>query len=645
MKALISMLVLLSIGISVFSQTQPTVTINTAGNRNKQIVVDNKNYTINNATASSVQAVVISDLSAGSHTLELLRRNQNNRNVSTKTNFTLRDGYDLTITVGSDGSVSSSEKRIARSGTGTGSLSAAAYNKLYTQIKSKTSSTARATALENEFAVANRKYTSKQASQLIQLVNSESLRLKLSKQSYAKVRDTQNFSLVTNLLSSQANRTELNTYIASQANTGITDEPENSNAITALDNSKFQVIYNEVKAEPTSSDRTYYLNNFFSRDFNYYTTAQARQLIELTSSEQDRFNLARSAYRGITDKENYSGVYSLLSSSSNRTELASYIKTYHDNTPLSAMTAANFDKLYQSAYSQNSSNARYTSINNAFTAQGNYFTVAQAKKLIPLVSSEANRLQLSKTVYKILVDRSNYPQFNDFLATATSRNELNTYVSNYDRVSTGGTMAMSDADFTTLYNSVTNAWNASAKIGLESEAFRSTSTAFSTYQVQQLLSLISSENDKLGLAKNAYDNIVDPANYSQLYNLFTVAGNKNDLMNFVSSMQNGTGSTVKIAMTETEFNSVYRNIQLSFGIGAKYSSLTGLFNKETNYFTVAQTKQLIQLVSSESNRLELAKSAYNNITDPANFNQLYDIFTSQTSKNELAAYVSSASIN
>ena len=95
-------------------------------------------------------------------------------------------------------------------------------------------------------------------------------------------------------------------------------------------------------------------------------------------------------------------------------------------------------------------------------------------------------------------------------------------------------------------------------------------------------------------------------------------------------------------MTETEFNSIYRNVQFSFGFGAKMSALTEIFNKETNYFTVQQVKKLIPMVSDEDNRLQLAKASYNNITDQASFSELYDLFSLQTSKDELASYVSNA---
>jgi len=646
MKPLLISLALLVAASPVFSQALSTVTVNATGNRNKQVVVDNTSYTIDNTTTTGVKEIVINNLAPGQHTLELIRNNQNSNRQSTKTYFTTREGYDLTITIASNGSISTAETRTAGQGYNgyntNRPLSTNQFNKLYAQAKAKTSSATRATFLENEFNTSTRPMTANQASQLIQLVNSESARLKLAKLSYARVSDRENFSVVTNLLNSTANRNELNAYIAT---TGTNNETPETNTTGAIDDAKFRVIYNEILAEPTVSDRTYYLNNFFSRDFNYYTSAQAKQFIELISTEQDRFTLSKAAYRGVTDKENYSTVYSLLSSSANRSALQAYVNGYDNTNPRAAMTSANFDRLYQSVYNSNSSTTRYTAINNAFSTAGNYFTVAQAKKLIPLVNSEANRLQLAKTSYKVLVDRSNYLQFNDFLSTTASRNELRTFVSNYDNNSSVSGTAMSDADFNSLYKSVSGSWSSSSKVQLLSNAFNKSTNYFTTYQVKQLLSLLSSENDRLPLAKTAYDNIVDLANYTQLYDLFNSPANRNDLASFASSMQSGNSTTVKVAMPESAFKDIYNQVQWTFGLGAKYTTLTQIFNTETNYFTVAQAKQLIQLVSSEKNRLELAKLSYNNITDPTNFSQLYDILSSQASKNELAAYISSNAYN
>ncbi|MES1221262.1 MAG: DUF4476 domain-containing protein, partial [Bacteroidota bacterium] len=102
---------------------------------------------------------------------------------------------------------------------------------------------------------------------------------------------------------------------------------------------------------------------------------------------------------------------------------------------------------------------------------------------------------------------------------------------------------------------------------------------------------------------------------------------------------------IRRPMTDANFNNLYSSISNQFGLGVKMSSLTNEFNNADNYFTTAQTRQLIQLVSDENNRLQLAKSSYDNIVDPENFNRLYDLFTSQSKINELTDFVRSYSYN
>jgi hypothetical protein len=512
MKTILIVLSFLLIGQASYQQS--SVTIKITGTRNKQLIVDNKTYTINNTATTSVSEITIPDLAAGQHTLELIRSSQYNTTNSTgKSFFVTRTGYDLELSIAANGSISTAETRTAKGiNGGRGQLSTTAYSNLLAKVKAKRSATERSAFIENHFTTSNKKMTASQASELIKLVNSESLRLKLAKLSYSRITDTEKFSLVSNLLNSTSNKAALNDYIAT-----VDNNP--ADAETALTTAEFNLIYQEVIAEPTAMERLYYLTNFFDRETNFYTAAQANQLLSLINNQADRNLLISKAYRGVTDKQNFS-----------------YNGTI--NTP------------------------------------------------------------------------------------------------------------MTDATFTSFYNSVKNAYSNTTRYNLLSNAFNSTTNYFTTYQARQLLSLVSSENDRLSFAKNVWNNITDQNNFSQLYNLFTSTSNRNDLMLYVNTMQNGNTGTVKIAMSETDYNTLYRNLQYSFGIGAKYSSLTDIFNTETNYFTVAQTKKLIQLVSSENNRLELAKLSYNNVTDPGNFPQLYDIFSSQASKNELINYVNSiASLN
>lgn len=639
MKKFFSILVSLFITGIVLSQTQSIVTINTTGNRNKQLVVDNKTYTITNTTATAEQTITINDLAAGQHSLDVVRVNQYNSRLSTKTYFTVREGYDLAITIASNGSVSTAETLRNRDNAGR-PITNAAFNRLYSQTKAKTSSSARTTFLENEFTNTNKRFTATQASQLIKLVNSESMRFKLAKQSYSKITDRENFNLVSNLLNSSSNRTELSNYIASLDldDDGDYGASDMGVPITA---EKFTIIYNEVYAESTASDRNYYLRNFFNKEYNFYTSGQAAQLIRLVQDESYRFDLAKTAYRGVTDPGNYGTVSQLLSNASNRSALELYISNYNNNNSnvRVAMSATDFDKLYSNVYYQSSS-SRYNSIYTAFATVGNYFTVAQAKKIIPLVTSENERLLLAKAAYPVLVDRSNYAQFNEFLYSSASETDLYNYVLNYNNNTQTGGYGMNETEFNSLYQNVANSWSQSTRISLLGDAFSNTNR-FTTDQTRQLILLVSTESDRLALAKNSYDNVVDKANFSRMYDLFTSTLYRNDLANFVAN-NGGTGTgVVRVAMTSAEYNNLYSSVKMTFGFGAKMGVLTEIFNKETNYFTVEQAKQLIRLVSDEDNRLTLAKSSYNNIVDTENFNNIYDIFSSQSSKDELRNYVNS----
>lgn len=98
-------------------------------------------------------------------------------------------------------------------------------------------------------------------------------------------------------------------------------------------------------------------------------------------------------------------------------------------------------------------------------------------------------------------------------------------------------------------------------------------------------------------------------------------------------------------MSDAAFNVLYRDVQNRFGFGAKMAAVTDIFANTSNYFTVIQAKELIKFVDDESNRLQLAKSSYRNITDTENFRLMYEVLASQSSRDELAIYVNSYSYN
>jgi hypothetical protein len=58
-----------------------------------------------------------------------------------------------------------------------------------------------------------------------------------------------------------------------------------------------------------------------------------------------------------------------------------------------------------------------------------------------------------------------------------------------------------------------------------------------------------------------------------------------------------------------------------------------------NYFTSSQVKQMLQLFSFENNKLDLAKKAYGKTIDQRNYYLVNEVFSFNSSKDELARYI------
>ena len=428
---------------------------------------------------------------------------------------------------------------------------------------------------------------------------------------------------------------------AADNNTG-----QNMQAMSVTD---FNSLYNTIRSQWGSSKKMTMVSDAFANTNYYFTTAQAKQLIQLVNSQSNRFTLTKSSYRSITDPTNFTQMYDVLNSQSHRDQLAAYVSTYNAGSSSTAMTASRFNTIYKTAQRQATTNSKVSYIYNSFTNTNNYFTVSQARQLVQLAPDEANRLYLAKISYRGIIDRTNFSQMYTLLNSQSSRNELNTFVSTYDNSNPVYTrMAMKEAEFNTLYRDIQNRYGIGAKMSALSNVFATENYYFTTAQTKQLIQLVSEENNRLELAKSSYNNIVDQANFSQLYDLFSY-NSRSDLEIYIRDHQTEPVYTppvyTRTPMSNSSYTSLYNEVRNTYGLGAKMSRLTEIFANESYYFTVAQAKQLVQLVSAENNRLELAKSAYGNITDPENFNLMYELLTSQNSKNELSTYVTTYSYN
>jgi hypothetical protein len=95
----------------------------------------------------------------------------------------------------------------------------------------------------------------------------------------------------------------------------------------------------------------------------------------------------------------------------------------------------------------------------------------------------------------------------------------------------GYNRVMSDNDFNQLTKSIREAWFSSDKMRTARNAFER--NAFNTSQVRQVLTLFSSDSDKLELAKLVYRNTVDQRAYYQLYDVFSFQSSKDELDKYI----------------------------------------------------------------------------------------------------------------
>ena len=155
-----------------------------------------------------------------------------------------------------------------------------------------------------------------------------------------------------------------------------------------------------------------------------------------------------------------------------------------------------------------------------------------------------------------------------------------------------------------------------------------------------MASLVSSETERLALIKSAYTRVVDKNSFSQLVDLFYVQANRNSLNSFIVSnggVANNTSYTPP--MTDASFTTLYNKARSHFFQKNTVNDIRTGFTTASNYFTTEQVKLLLQLVTTESTKLELAKMAYARVVDKANFPQLLDLFTLQSNKTDLENFI------
>lgn len=432
MKKILSAVIGCFIAVSSFAQYYNTVTIKVNGNKNRQIVLDGRTYSVDN-TSTNKNVITITDLQPGQHTIEVLRNNTRKTNPVTTT-FTLPQGYDLNITINGSGSVQVKQKRSANANTAIThpAMSDADFNNLLSSVQKKWFNSSKVSTVSDAFANTGNYFTSSQVSQLLQSVNGEANRLQLAKASYSRVVDVANFNTIYSLLNDQASKDDLSAYISANYNNNVA-----STYHTPMSSAAFDRLLQDVQNQWQAGAKLNMISNAFNGT-NYFTSAQARQLVQQVDAEGSRLQLAKQVYRNITDAGNFNIVYELLGSQSAKNELAAYIRQYggdvatsYSETYRAPMNDADFQLIVDNVRRQWLPGAKMTAVSDAIANTSNYFSTVQLRQLLGYVSAENNRLQLLKSAYAHTTDRSNYTSLYDLLGSQTSRDELTRYINGY----------------------------------------------------------------------------------------------------------------------------------------------------------------------------------------------------------------------
>ncbi len=425
---------MISFGVALSAWSQ-TITIKVNGNKNQQVVVDGRTYTVDNSNVATARTITISDLAPGKHDIQVVRSQRNKTNVTTS--FTTRKGYETTLTIAANGSVHVKDK-VATTGTAVRTpMSDAEFSSLLQRTRNHIRNNSRLTAVTTAINNPNYYFSTAQLKLLLESFDGEVKRLELARQAYPRVTDQMNFATLSSLFTIQENRDALSAYIRSQGGDIVYSYSETFRA--PMTDAKFNNIMESIEAQWQEGAKLSTIIDVLENSSNYFSTAQAMEMIQSVADQSSRLHLAKAVYSRLTDPQNFKLMYTLFSDNYYLNSLKSYVEA-NSNTNVTgihnygkvAMSEADFTKLYNTSRSHFRTSSILRDVTNALTNTNNYFTSYQARQMIMLVKTETDRLQLAKSVYRGIVDPNNFlAQMNDLFSWQSNRDELADYVSTY----------------------------------------------------------------------------------------------------------------------------------------------------------------------------------------------------------------------
>ena len=197
--------------------------------------------------------------------------------------------------------------------------------------------------------------------------------------------------------------------------------------------------------------------------------------------------------------------------------------------------------------------------------------------------------------------------------------------------------AMSNTSFENLRNTIRQERFTSSKMMIIKQALQD--NYFITEQVKQMAQQFSFEDDKLQVAKMAFNRTIDKANYHLLYSIFSYSSSKEDLAKYIIDNGGSGGDTysVKPIIGTEDFNRIKSRLQASFSDNSRLSIARQSI--DSYYFSANQVHEMVQIFPFEASKLDIAKYAYGKTVDKNNYGIVQDLLNSRSGREELARYI------
>ncbi|TAE46508.1 MAG: DUF4476 domain-containing protein [Cytophagales bacterium] len=311
---------------------------------------------------------------------------------------------------------------------------------------------------------------------------------------------------------------------------------------------------------------------------NCFGANQIKELAELFQDDFSRLDFAKTAYDRTFDKGNFYDVYNSFAyfstvfmlhdfvlerrggNSSNNNNNNNNQNNNNQNNPIfpnllypnafgyvgqsrcnNPLSVNNFNLMARDVNVLNGDDAKINKLGEYF-AQNICMTTAQIMQFSTLLQNENNRLNYLRRMYARSFDSGNYQQAVQVLSSNANQQNLvaflqaennNTPVINPTNP-TNTPCLITDADFKDIRDRIAKESFNNARITL-ARTIISAKRCFNTTQIRNIMTIFSFDNDKINIAKFAYDFCTDKDNYFKLVDAFTFNREKQELMKFIDS--------------------------------------------------------------------------------------------------------------